>query len=257
MRRAFTFLLACLLTSAALGETITVAAAISLKEALTRVADQYKADTGQRVEFTFGSSGQLASQILNGAPVDLFISAANKQVDDLAKAGVVDDATRIVTAVNSLVLIVPPESKSPPDSIKMLADAKTTRIAIGDPKSVPAGQYAEQALKHAGIADAVKDKLVRGMNVRQVLDYVQRGEVSAGLVYATDAKVAGDKVRVTCTVDANDHEPIVYPAVVVKASSKRAAAQKFLDFVLSEKGQAALKDFGFAPPPRPAKQSGK
>jgi molybdate transport system substrate-binding protein len=257
MRQAFGFLLVCLVTSAAPGETITVAAAISLKEALTRVAEQYQANTGQRVEFTFGSSGQLANQILYGAPVDLFISAANKQVDDLSKAGVVDDSTRIVIAGNSLVLIVPPESQSPPlDSLKLLAEAKTTRIAIGDPKSVPAGQYAEQALKHAGIADAVTDKLVRGMNVRQVLDYVQRGEVSAGLVYATDAKVAGDKVRVTNTVAAGDHEPIVYPAVVVKASSKRVAARRFLDFVLSEKGQAALKDFGFAPPPRPAKQSG-
>jgi molybdate transport system substrate-binding protein len=257
MKRAVAFALACLVTSATFAETITVAAAISLKDALTKVAEQYKADTGEVVEFTLGSSGQLATQILNGAPIDLFISAANKQVDDLSKAGVLDDSTRKVVAGNSLVLIVPPESKSPPGSVKALAEAGVTKIAIGEPKSVPAGQYAEQALKHAGIADTVKDKLVLGTNVRQVLDYVQRGEVSAGLVYATDAKVAGEKARITCTVDEGDHEPIVYPAAVVQASSKHAAAVRFLDFLISEKGQSGLKEFGFAPPPRPATQPSK
>lgn len=254
MIRALAFALACAVTSAAFAQTITVAAAISLKDALTKVAERYKTDTGETVELTFGSSGQLANQILNGAPVDLFISAANKQVDDLSKAGAADNATRKVVAGNSLVLIVPPESKSPPDSIKALAEAGITRIAVGEPKSVPAGQYAQQALKHAGVADAVKDKLVFGTNVRQVLDYVERGEVSAGIVYATDAKVAEGKVRVACTVDASGHEPIVYPAVLVKASAKRAAATRFLDYVLSEKGQSALKDFGFSPPPKPTNQ---
>src|SRR5258708_5578290 len=144
MIRAIAFVLACVVTSAAFAETITVAAAISLKDALTKVAERYKTDTGETVELTFGSSGQLASQILNGAPVDLFISAANKQVDDVSKAGAVDDTTRKVIAGNALVLIVPPESKSPPDSIKALTGAGITRIAVGEPKSVPAGQYAQQ-----------------------------------------------------------------------------------------------------------------
>jgi molybdate transport system substrate-binding protein len=116
---------------------------------------------------------------------------------------------------------------------------------------VPAGQYAEQALTRAGVADALRDKLVLGSNVRQVLDYVERGEVSAGLVYATDARAAGDKVRVACAVDPADHEPIVYPAAIVKASAKRPAAARFLAYVKSEKGRAQLKEFGFAPPPPP------
>lgn len=251
MKRAMAFVLVCLIASTALADTITVAAAISLKDALSKVAEQYKTDTGQVVEFTLGASGQLASQIQNGAPIDLFISAANKQVDDLAKAGVVDNATRRVVAGNSLVLIVRAASKASPDSLKALTDATVAKIAIGEPKSVPAGQYAQQALKHVGVADAVKDKLIFAGNVRQVLDYVERGEVTAGLVYATDAKISGDKVRITCTVDDADHDPIVYPAVLVSASKQQAAATKFVDYILSDKGQAKLKEYGFAPPPPP------
>jgi len=257
MKRAISFLLACLITSAACAETITVAVAISLKDALSKLAAQYQAATGERVEFTFGSSGQLATQIANGAPIDLFISAASKQVDDLAKAGVIDDKTRRVIAGNALVLIVPPDSKSPSESVKALVRGEVTRIAVGEPRSVPAGQYAVQALKAAGVADAVKEKLVLGTNVRQVLDYVQRGEVSAGLVYATDARIAGEKVRVVCTIEEKDHEPIIYPAALVKASKRQAAATRFLDFLVSEKGQAGLKEFGFTPPPVQSNQQAK
>ena len=109
MERVLAFVLACLITTAASAETITVAAAISLKDALAKVAERYEADTGESVEFTLGSSGQLASQITNGAPVDLFISAADKQMDDLSGAGLVDEKTRKMVAGNSLVLVVPPE----------------------------------------------------------------------------------------------------------------------------------------------------
>lgn len=254
MRRvvAIAFAFVCLFASRAFAETISVAAAISLKDVVMKVAEEYKTETGEVVEFTLGSSGQLASQIQNGAPVDLFISAANKQVDDLEKAGAVDKATRRVIAGNSLVLIVPAGSKSSPDSIKALIRSDITRIAVGEPKTVPVGQYAQQTLKHEGVSNAVQQKLVFATNVRQVLDYVERGEVSAGLVYATDAMISRDKVRVTCIVDEADHEPIVYPAAVVTASKKQAAAVKFLDFLLSEKGQSKLKEFGFTPPPQTA-----
>jgi molybdate transport system substrate-binding protein len=249
MKEALAFVLACLVVSAAMAESITVAAAISLKDALSQAAAQYKAQTGEEVEFAFGSSGQLAGQITNGAPVDLFISAADKQMDDLSKAGVIDDASRKVIAGNSLVLIVPARSKSPPESVKVLANSGVGRIAVGEPRSVPAGRYAQQALARAGVEDAVKDKLVQGMNVRQVLDYVERGEVEAGIVYATDAQLAGANVRVTCKIEDGDHDPIIYPAAIVKSSSKKAAAGRFIEFLLSEKGQTTLKSFGFTPPP--------
>src|SRR5207237_2691665 len=135
---------------------------------------------------------------------------------------------------------------SAPSSFEGLKETAVTRIAIGEPTTVPAGQYAMQALTAMKLADVVRSRLVYGSNVRQVLDYVERGEVAAGIVYATDAKAAGENVRVTCTIDAADHEPIVYPAVLVKASSRRAAAARFLAYLLSDKGQARLKQFCFA-----------
>lgn len=252
IRRILAFMLTCAVASACHAQTITVAAAISLKDALGKIAGQYTRQTGQTVEFTFGSSGQLASQIKNGAPVDLFISAANKQVDDLQKAGVLDAATRTVVAGNALVLIVPAGQETAPDSTAALTDPSITTVAIGEPKSVPAGQYAEQVLNNAGVYDALQEKLVLGTNVRQVLDYVERGEVSAGFVYATDAKVSGEKVRVAFVVHPSRHEPIVYPAGVVSASEKRAAAVQFLDYILSDDAQAILSEFGFTPAPQPA-----
>ena len=249
---AFLALVAALIAGGAptaRGETITIAAAVSLKDALSDVAVRYKAETGDSVEFTFGSSGQLANQVLNGAPVDLFVSAANKQVDDLAKAGAIVGSSRRVVAGNSLVLVVPAECESAPTSLRALTAPVVTRVAVGEPGSVPAGQYAREALERAGVWGGIRDKLVLGTNVRQVLDYVERGEVSAGIVYATDAKQAGAEVRVACAIDPRDHGPIVYPAAIVKASAKRAAARRFLDYLSSEAGQSRLKKYGFSPPP--------
>jgi len=237
-------LLLCFATAAA-AETIRVAAAISLKEAITQVAEAHAAASGDKVEFVFGSSGQLMSQINAGAPIDLFISAANKQVDDLAKANLIDEATRRVIASNALVVVVPADSKVDIHGFDDLARAEVAKIAAGEPKTVPAGQYADQAFKSAGIADAVKHKLVYGTNVRQVLDYVERGEVTAGLVYKTDAIESGEKVKVAATVRPRSHEPIVYPAVIIKASAKKDAATKFLDFVTGAKGQEILQKKGF------------
>lgn len=249
MKRFIAFAVAVCVASAALAETISVAAAVSMKDALTKVAGAYKAETGDEVEFSFGSSGQLAQQIQSGAPVDLFISAANKQVDDLIKANAVLPETRGVVAGNALVAIVPADASIKPASTKELENPGIAKIAIGEPKSVPAGQYAEQALKGANVFEKLKEKLVLGTNVRQVLDYVERGEVNVGLVYATDAKISGEKVRVAFIVGESEHSPIVYPAVVVTASKKPEAAKKFMAYLLAEKAQAELRSFGFTPPP--------
>src|SRR4051794_14120659 len=243
----FIVLFAC--ASLRAGETVHVAVAISLKEAVTDVARQYEAGTGDHVEFTFGSSGQLMRQIQSGAPIDAFISAAAKQVDDLAKAGLLDDATRRVVAGNALVLIVPPGTKAAPDSFEKLADTTVARLAIGEPKTVPAGQYAQQVLRSLNLTDQLGDRLVYGANVRQVLDYVIRGEVSAGIVYQTDAIEAGDKVKVVAAAAAKWHEPIVYPAVVIKASAGHDAAKRFLDYLATDKAKAILQSRGFTPPP--------
>lgn len=245
-------------------DSIRVGAAVSLKEAFGEIATLYKADTGETVEFVFGSSGQIAAQIKSGAPIDAFVSAAQKQFDDLAKDGLLDVKTRHLVAGNELVLIVPVAAKGGAvggfDDLKKDAVAK---IAVGEPKTVPAGQYAAQTLKALKLDDVVKGKIVFGTNVRQVLAYVERGEVQAGLVYRTDAqesaaKESGDKVAIVATADAATHEPIIYPAAVLSKTEHGDAAGHFLDYLMSEKAIAVLRAKGFSilidpAPPAPAK----
>ncbi|HWE01406.1 MAG TPA: molybdate ABC transporter substrate-binding protein [Tepidisphaeraceae bacterium] len=232
--------------SAASAESINVSAAVSMKESLTEIAGRYEADTHDQVLLVFGSSGQLAAQIKNGAPVDVFISAAQKEVDDLTHAGVVADIKPRLVAANELVLIVPADSRIGLSSFDQLKDAAIKRIAVGEPKTVPAGQYAMQVLTGMKLAADLAPRLVYGSNVRQVLDYVERGEVSAGIVYSTDAMQAGPKVKVAAVAGASTHEPIVYPAVIIKTSVKKAAAEKFIDYLASGKGWPVLAAHGFA-----------
>ena len=261
MKSSLSLILSALLavagfTRPATADSITVAAAISLKDALADIVQSYKSDTGEDVQLTFASSGQLMALIKNGAPIDVFISAAGRQVDDLAKTKHVDDRTRRTIATNDLVLIVPADAKSPPTSFKDLADPKYKRIALGEPRTVPAGEYAAETLAALKLADAVKPRAIYANNVRQVLDYVERGEVSAGIVYATDAKASGDKVRIVDRAEAATHTPITYPAVTVSASKKQDASRRFLDYLTTDKAQKLLVNRGFTPPPPPAQDSG-
>ena len=229
-------------------EEITVAAAISLKESLEAIRPQYESSGGDRVKFTFASSGQLVSQVQNGAPIDLFLSAARKQVDDLRKAGSVDEHTAVVVAGNELVLIVPADAKDPPTSFEQLADAKVRRLAIGEPRTVPAGEYAQQVLEHLNLKDKLKGRVIYGLNVRQVLQYVQSGEVDAGIVYASDADEAKQRVKLVTTARPEWHEPIEYWAVIVAGSSHATGAKQFLTYLQSEAAQAIFKSHGFAKP---------
>lgn len=232
----------------AAADVVRVAAAISMKDALADVAKSYEAATGDTVEFTLGSSGQLMSQIRNGADVDVFVSAAAKQMDELAKEKLIDATTRRDVAGNALVLIAP--RMSPYTPVTSFADlAKAARIAIGEPKSVPAGAYAEQTLRSLKLDAAVANKIVYGTNVRQVLSYIERGDVAAGLVYATDARESGDKVVVIAIAPADSHEPIVYPAAIVANTKNRLNAERFLTFLVAPQAQAALAARGFAPAP--------
>ena len=238
-------------------ETISVASAVSLKEAISQVAKAFEAQTGDRVRFTFGSSGQLMAQIKNGAPIDAFISAANKQVDDLERLGLIEAETRRTIAGNALVLIVPADATLRISEFKDLADAGIKKLAIGQPGTVPAGQYARQVLDKLGLEQKLGGRMVYGSNVRQVLDYVRRGEVTAGIVYATDAKEAGDKVKVVATADPASHDPVEYPAAVVKSGKKREAAARFLDFLHTEKSRKILEARGFTTPDAAADKPSK
>jgi molybdate transport system substrate-binding protein len=230
-------------------EEINVSAAISLKETLTEIGRAYESETHDHVAFNFGSSGQLATQVRNGAPVDVFISAADKQVDDLVRDGAVDAKTRVVIAGNELVLIVARDAGD--GALKRfedLTDAKVKRVALGEPKTVPAGMYAMQALRAMKLDEALKPRMILTENVRQVLDYVRRGEVDAGIVYRTDAQEAGDAVRVVVSADPSTHEPIHYPAVVTTSTTHREAALKFVERLRSEKARTVLSAKGFTLP---------
>jgi molybdate transport system substrate-binding protein len=239
----------CLLSRGARAdEPARVACAISLKEAVTEVAEAYKGEGKGGVEFTFGSSGQLQAQIEYGAPLDAFISAAHKQVDELVSSKRIDGDSKRVIAGNELVLIVPAGAKSPPSGFVDLKDARFKRVAVGEPKTVPAGQYAMQVIRSAGLEERLKGRLVHGANVRQVLDYVERGEVDAGVVYATDAKESGERVRVVARAEGKTHDPIEYPAGVVRDSRRRKAAEQFLDYLSTEKARAMMAKRGFTTP---------
>ncbi|HEY8666347.1 MAG TPA: molybdate ABC transporter substrate-binding protein [Tepidisphaeraceae bacterium] len=227
--------------------TIEVSAAASLQEALTEIARAYEHDSGDTIRLNFGASGQLLAQITHGAPVDLFISAAQAQMDELKKARLIAGEDHLI-ARNTLVLIVPASAANPPANFADLTDARFGRIAMGQPKTVPAGEYAMQTIKALKIADAVKPRLVYGLNVRQVLDYVERGEVDAGIVYATDAIAAGEKVKVAAAADEKLHEPIVYSAAVLRDAPQPAAAGAFLAYLSTRPAQAILQKKGFAPP---------
>ncbi len=229
------------------GETITVSAAISLKESLGKIAATYEKQTGEKIEFNFDASGKLAQQIAQGAPVDVFISADNEQADKLVKSGNADRSSRRVIARNSLVLIVPTDHTGSPASFADLGTSKA-KVAAGDPRSVPAGRYAEQTLRALKIYDQVAPRLVLAENVRQVLTYVQRGEVEAGIVYRTDARVARSTVTVVQTADPQTHDAIEYPAVLVTASAHQQAGRKFLDYLKTQAASAVLTEYGFELP---------
>jgi molybdate transport system substrate-binding protein len=240
-------LLLCLLLAApAFAADLTISAAISMKDGLSDAGKIFEQKSGDHLTFNFLASGPLMKQIEEGAPVDVFVSAAHKQMDELKSQKLIDDSTEKVIARGQLVLIVPADEKNPPTSFAELSSSKCKRLAIGEPKSVPAGDYAIQTLQAMKLAESLADKLETAANVRQVLDYVEKGEVDAGLVYRTDALSAGDKVRIVAVADESTHQPIEYPAAVIKASKQHDEAAKFLDFLASSEGQAALERRGFS-----------
>ncbi len=224
---------------------LTVSAAISLKDALDEAKQVYTKDHANvAIAINYGASGTLQLQIEQGAPVDVFVSAAPKQMDTLEMRGLLLAATRKNLLQNEVVLIVPKDSKLGLGSFKDLTRADVRRVAVGEPLTVPAGQYAKEALTSLGIYDAVNAKAILAKDVRQVLTYVETGNVDAGIVYATDAASAA-KVTVVATAPPNSHSPVIYPAAVIKDSKNPAAAKAFLDFLAGPRGAAVFQKFGF------------
>jgi len=229
-------------------QEITVSAAISLKNAFTDIGGAFeKSHPGVKVNINFGSSGALAKQILSGAPVDVYASAAQKDMNDVDKAGLLSPGTRADFARNGMVLVQPRQAHVKLAAFSDLTKLEVKKIAVGNPKTVPAGRYAMEVLQYYKIADALKDKLVLAENVRQVLDYVARGEVDAGLVYPTDAMTRPQEVQVIATAPPASHKPVVYPLALLKDAPHAAVGKEFIATVLSPTGQEMLKKNGFIP----------
>lgn len=249
-RRHFLFLLVFLFVGCSsqnqtqTPENLTVSAAVSLKDAFNEIGELYKSKTGRTVNFNFGASGALQKQIETGAPVDVFASAGAKQMDDLAKSKI-EIFERRNFARNKLVLIVPADSKSNLTDFSKLADSEIKKIAVGNPKTVPAGQYTAQVFEKLNLQTALQTKLIFAEDVRQVLDYVVRGEVDAGVVYASDAKIAGEKIRTAAEAAENLHDPIYYPIAVIN-TKQMSAGKEFIELVLSTEGQLILQKYGFS-----------
>jgi len=223
---------------------LTVSAAASLTQAFQDIGAQFEnQNPGTKVEFNFGASGALMQQIANGAPVDVFASADTDTMDKAVAKGVVAAVDVKVFTTNKLVVIVPLQSKT---ALQQLADLKKPdikRIAMGTPASVPAGHYAQGSLEKAGLWNEVKDKVINTTNVRQALDYVSRDEVDAGFVYASDAQLMQDKIKVAMQV--TTLTPIQYPTAPVMGSSNKNLSVKFIQFLQSPLAQATLKKYGF------------
>jgi molybdate transport system substrate-binding protein len=224
---------------------LTVSAAVSLTEALEEVAAAYRAAGGAPVTFNFAGSNVLARQIVNGAPVDVFVSADETQMEAVARAGMIVVGSRVDVASNTLVLVADART-----SIRTLADldnAEVRRIAMGDPAAVPAGVYARRYLEDIGLWPRLEPKIVPMTNVRAALTSVQNGSASAAFVYATDARVAPG-LKVVVTVAGALAPRIVYPACVVRTSRQPAAAAAFVNFLRGPAAAAILARHGFAPP---------
>jgi molybdate transport system substrate-binding protein len=224
---------------------LTISAAISLKDALDEAKGIYEKDhPGVAIAANYGASGTLQLQIEQGAPVDVFFSAAPKQMDALEMKGLLLAGTRKDVLQNEVVLIVPKDSKLGLTSFKDLTRVDVKHVALGEPASVPAGQYAKETLTSLGIYDAVNAKAVLGKDVRQVLTYVETGDADAGIVYATDA-MSSAKVTVIATAPPKSHALVIYPAAVIAATKNPAAAKAFLDFLEGPRGTAVFEKYGF------------
>ncbi|WP_066458788.1 molybdate ABC transporter substrate-binding protein [Anaerotruncus rubiinfantis] len=235
-------------SEAAAGEPVElmVSAAASLTDCLTEMKALYEAENeGVTLTFNFGASGALQQQIEQGAPADVFFSAGKKQMTALSEAGLMNDATVKDILENKVVLIVPAGGEKI-ESFEALADTSITQIGVGEPSSVPVGQYTEEAFANLGLTDKLKDKLVFAKDVREVLSWVETQNVQAGIVYETDAKIS-DKVEICCAAPEGSHKKVIYPVGVTRDSTAPDAAKAFVDYLFGDEAKDLFVKYGFSP----------
>lgn len=243
--KAFLLFLTLLVSAAPLcAAELTVHAAASLTDALKELAPVYEKTSGDKLFFNFAASSALARQIQEGAPGDIFFSADEAKMDTLDKAGLVAPGTRENLLGNTLVFVVPFDSKIAIASAADLAKPEIKKIAIGEPSTVPAGVYTKEYLTQLGLWDKLLPKMTPTENVRAALAAVESGNVEAGAVYKTDALISR-KVRIACEVPAAEGPKIVYPAAALKESKSPAQARKFLSFLAGGEARAVFQKYGF------------
>ncbi|MDY6939941.1 MAG: molybdate ABC transporter substrate-binding protein [Cyanobacteriota bacterium] len=225
--------------------TITVSAAASLQDALGAIEPQFReAHPEIEVTYNFASSGALQRQIEQGAPADVFFSAATQQMDALEEKELILAESRADIVANRLVVIAAPNTSLAIASLAELKDSDIQRFAVGEFRSVPAGQYAEQALKTFDLVGDLQAKFVFGNNVRTVLSAVESGNADVGMVYATDAALS-QRISVLAQAPSDSHSPIQYPVAIVANSDRTEAAQTWIAFLQTETAQSTFTDFGF------------
>lgn len=226
---------------------VTVSAAASLTNAFKDIAQNFEAAHPEhKVLLNFAGSGELLQQIAKGAPVDVFASADQETMDKAQAQGLLNDSSRKDFVHNTLVVITPSNSALKLSTLGDLQQPALQRLAISNPDSVPVGRYSKQALLESKLWDALAEKMINTQNVRQSLDYVARDEVDAGFVYATDAAIMADKVKVQFTVPLKT--VVSYPIAVTKDGSANKLSQQFIDFTFNPQSQAVLSKYGFSQP---------
>jgi molybdate transport system substrate-binding protein len=247
--RVIRWFAACLQTLplAAGAQQLTISAAASLTDAFKEIGAQFEAaHPGASLRFNFAASGVLIQQIVQGAPVDVFASADTETMNRGIEQKLLDGQTRRDFAANTVVLIVPAQGGPAVKSLADLNRPEVRRIAVGKTATVPVGRYTRQVLEGAGLWAALEPKFVQADSVRQVLDYVARGETEAGFVYRTDAALMAGRVSIVLT--AEGHAPVRYPAAVVSESRQPALAKAFVDFLATPATQGVLSRLGFGKP---------
>ncbi|KJH72210.1 hypothetical protein UH38_08180 [Aliterella atlantica CENA595] len=226
---------------------LTVSAAASLQQVMTEIQQAYIAtQPNVRIIYNFGSSGSLQQQIEQGANVDIFISAGTQQMNALADKGLIIADTRKNLLTNQIVLIVPKGNQGI-SGFQDLASDRITKVAIGEPNSVPVGKYAKEVLTRFKIFEQVENKLIFAKDTRQVLNYVETENVDAGVVYLTDAK-SSNLVDIVATASNSFHSPVVYPIAVIKNSKNTIAAKDFIQFLDSKAARSIYNKYGFNKP---------
>ena len=241
--RLFLSVICCiLLAGPALAADLNLSVAASLRDAVTQIADDFaKKSPGINLQKNFGASGALAKQIENGAPCDIYFSANTEWADYLKEKKLLDAGSITTLAFNEVVFVGKPESK-----VQSLKDVvKLEKIAIGSPKSVPAGEYAMAALKKAGLDAQLEKKLVMAKDVRECLMYADRGEVNGAFVYKTDALMAKN-VKALFTVPQELYPRVTYPVALTLSGGAKPEAAAFFTYLQSAQAKKVLANYGFA-----------